>query len=136
MGCNTSVGSNPTASAEKVEGNMNLKTLKPFYKADEIKVPGLNADWDELMEFALSFNGYEYAGGMVELAGNEECLWDRAINAMNVGNKDRVSVDDLRACMFWEQRGARYHSQLEGDAAYDIENFRWFVKEIREKLGI
>jgi len=116
---------------------MKIATFKPVFNEDkEIEVPEMDADLDTLCLFALSFNGYEYAGGLVELAGNEQSLWDKTINKMNAGNKDEVSIEDLRACMFWEQRGARYHSQLESDSAYDIETFKWFLQEIRAKLNI
>ena len=115
---------------------MKLKTLRPsFIETDEVEVPEVDADLETLIDFALSFNGYEYAGGLVELAGDENSLWDRTVNKLNAGKGDEVSIDDLRACLFWVQRGQRYDA-INSSIQLDAEEYRPFVREIRKKLSI
>lgn len=93
-----------------------------------MKLPNNDATLDELIDFALSFNGYDYAGGLVELGG-ENGLWDKVIPLLNEDKLDDVSVEDIRACLFWLQRSDRYHQN-----SSPIEEYQGFVEKLRKKL--
>lgn len=89
-------------------------------------IPDINASLEEMCAYALSFNGYHYiGGGPSELAD----LWDRVIPLLNDDRLDQVSLEDIRACLFWQQRADRYHQD------YDIEGYRGLIKAIRDKCG-
>lgn len=85
-----------------------------------------NDSLESLCEFALSFNGYEYVnGGPAELGD----LWDRVVPELNAGNYEQVFIDDIRACLFLQQRSDRYHDQ------YDYESYHAFIEHINRKLS-
>ena len=108
VGCNSPVGSNPTASARR-----------------KMKIPDKDASIEDICAYALEFIGYKYVNvGPEELANLYDEVAKKGI--------DNATVDELRACLFWEQRGLRYHSQLEGDGIY--EELREFLNAIRHKL--
>ena len=65
-------------------------------------VPPFNADWDQIGEFALSFNGY------IECGSFERC-------AEVANNRRNDTLTELRACLFFEQRRWR-HFGYEPDA--------------------
>lgn len=86
--------------------------------------------------FALTFDGYKYAdGGPAELADlietfprNDEGFWDYK----------RITVDQARASLFWEQRATRWNVQ---GSSYADEEWGRFerhavecVRLIRHKL--
>jgi hypothetical protein len=81
-----------------------------------LQLPNSNASLRELCDFAISFPGYKYAGGNVlELAA----LYERVQNlictdyVIDHSKLHLVSVNDLRACLFWDQRAARWNGNLD-----------------------
>lgn len=66
-------------------------------------VPRRGAPWYEVWEFALTFDGYAYAGKsrtLGEEANVVAAVWHARSDLPS-------SLDDLRSCLFFEQR--RYH---------------------------
>jgi hypothetical protein len=83
-------------------------------------VPGPDASWYEIGDFALTYNGYEECGS-----------FERCAEIANA--RQNESLDDLRACLFFEQRRFRHSGwPPEGE---DLEYIRGLVKQIRERLG-
>lgn len=63
-------------------------------------VPGHDATWEDIEAFALSYDGYAYWTDVAELANRTLQRWTR----------DRLlpgTLDELRGCLFYEQR--RWH---------------------------
>jgi hypothetical protein len=63
-------------------------------------IPGHGDGWDAVSSFSLSYDGYAYWDDVSELATRSVRRWTR----------DRtlpLSIDELRACLFYEQR--RWH---------------------------
>jgi hypothetical protein len=63
-------------------------------------VPQRGAPWETIEEFALSYDGYGYWSGLADLAGRSIRAWTRDCSLPD-------SLDELRACLFYEQR--RWH---------------------------
>lgn len=104
--------------------------LKYFPDNDkEIEVPNIEASDEELSEFALSFNGYKFLDG-----GPEKISIVHAKTVTLIQNdKDwlsKVSIEDLRCGLFWQQRGDRWHED------FQREEYIMWVKLIKEKLSL
>jgi len=63
-------------------------------------VPAEGDDWDRLNEFALTYDGYAYWDNLPELARRAVARWTRDGSLPG-------TLDELRACLFYEQR--RWH---------------------------
>jgi hypothetical protein len=63
-------------------------------------VPGIDAQWDEVREFALTFNGYDHARSFESCAE----LARRTRLAYEQNSSLKAPLDDLRASLFFEQR--------------------------------
>lgn len=79
-------------------------------------IPASDADWHSIGEFALSYDGYQRWGSF------EKCA--EIANAQRRG-----SLDELRTCLFFEQRRWRHF----GDApdAASIAYIRAIIEKIR-----
>ncbi len=64
-------------------------------------IPGPTSSWDEVSDFCLSYDGFAYWNDLPELATRAVRTWTRhgALPA---------TLDELRACLFYEQR-RRHH---------------------------
>lgn len=82
-------------------------------------IPSPDAEWDEIQEFALTFNGYEFWGSF------EKCA-DMA-NA-----RRRGSPSEIRTCLFFEQRRWRHFGE-DPDAEAMI-YIRELVDQIRARV--
>ncbi len=67
-------------------------------------IPGRGAPWEAVEEFALSYDGYGYWSGLAELAGRSVQGWTRHRSLPG-------SLDELRACLFYEQRRWHHYGQ-------------------------
>ena len=83
-------------------------------------IPGLEAYWEEIFAFALTFDGYRHCGSF------ENC-------ARIAHEKRHDTLDDLRTCLFFEQRV--WHGQDEIPQGEHLENFRYLVQAIRDKVA-
>ena len=63
-------------------------------------VPDRTAPWEAVEEFALTYDGYAYWSDVVELAGRALRRWTRDGTLPD-------GIDELRACLFFEER--RWH---------------------------
>jgi hypothetical protein len=63
-------------------------------------VPSAGAPWEAVEEFALSYDGYAYWSDVAELASRALRRWTRD-GTLPTG------LDELRGCLFYEQR--RWH---------------------------
>jgi len=79
-------------------------------------IPPPDADWHTIGEFALSFDGYERWGSF------EKCA--EIANAQLAG-----SLDELRTCLFFEQRRWRHFGESPDEAA--MAYVRGIVEQIR-----
>lgn len=82
-------------------------------------IPPSDASWDDIWQFALTFNGYEYWGSF------EKCA--------EVANQERdATLVDLRTCLFFEfQRWRHYGDEPDEEAEPYI---RGLVSKIRERV--
>ena len=83
----------------------------------KLEIPDINANWDIIAEFALTFNGYHFAGSLTKLS----LLWDKV-----AANPNNASLNELRACLFFLQRAGRFCGD-EG-SNYDLEEARELLK--------
>ncbi len=88
-------------------------------------VPDEGADWREIEQFALSFNGYEHPRDFIREAR-------RAFQA-GTANLDALTLTQLRTCLFCEQRTQRWCCSTPG---FKLEEtyMRALVGAIRTKL--
>ncbi len=85
-------------------------------------VPARGASEEELIEFALSFDGYEYWG--------EESFdrWGQLQATYRDGGPLPDTLEDLRACLFLEQRAHRHGGR--GDFGDDFFRILARLKEL------
>src|SRR6266487_1514974 len=67
-------------------------------------VPDIMADWETIAPFALTFDGYEYAGSL-EACG---ALADWIRSEWRELHQLPAHLSELRAALFYEQRRARW----------------------------
>lgn len=84
------------------------------------RVPRPTADLDEIFRFAFSYDGYKEAGS------SEACA--EIANARHQG-----TLDDLRTCLFFEQRRWRHLGYDPGEG--DLEYIRGLVAQIAERVS-
>ena len=89
----------------------------------KIEIPDINSDWETIAKFALTFNGYKFAGGMTELG----LVWDKM-----APDPENASLDELRACLFLIQRAGRFLGDEGND--YDLEEARGLLQLMHDKL--
>jgi hypothetical protein len=90
-------------------------------------VPALDADWNSIASFALTFDGYDYWGsfkacGEVANAAAVAFIEHRALPD---------SLTELRTCLFFEQRRAQHVGVPDSET---MEYLRALVEAIREKV--
>lgn len=90
---------------------------------NDLDIPTNQASINEIIDFALSFNGYYYVnGGPYELS----LLYDKVVL-----NPELASIDELRACLFFLQRAVRWnHNEWQSS---DIEEAHGILDLIRQK---
>jgi len=90
---------------------------------DPALIPVGTRDWDKFTAFALSYSGYELRG--------EECA-KIANESLRVYRERQVlpsTVDDLRTCLFFEQRRWRWSD-------YDPDEAAWrYINALLEALA-
>jgi hypothetical protein len=83
-------------------------------------LPSPYAEWECIGDFALSFNGFKHWGSF------EKCA--------EIANAARhESLDDLRTCLFFEQRRWRHYGDEPDEAAMTY--IRDIVEKIRAIVG-
>ncbi len=92
-----------------------------------IPVPGESTIW-EIMEFALSFDGYEFHGSFEACAD----IANRALDLYRKNGHLPQSLIELRTCLFFEQRRWRHYDQTpEGE---DRKYFDTLLAAIRKNV--
>lgn len=89
----------------------------PNESLSETDLPPPNADWNQVSQFAITYDGYERCGSF------EKCA-DIA-NARLGG-----SLHNLRTCLFFEQRRWRHFGDYPGEE--HMAYFHRIIEEIRE----
>ncbi len=79
-------------------------------------VPDAAADWDAIQRFALTYNGYQANGSF------EAC-------AVIANEQRHTSLDDLRTCLFFEQR--RWHHFGDEPDAGSMTYIRSLIEKIQ-----
>ncbi|GAB3337869.1 hypothetical protein RMN56_12815 [Micromonospora halotolerans] len=72
--------------------------------ARQVRVPDEDADSQDFINFAHSYNGYELRGGLEALAAMVQSARGRWHRTGELGE----DVDVLRACLFYEVRAHRH----------------------------
>ena len=69
-------------------------------------VPPVDAPWSDVWPFALTFDGYAWSEECGEIANGiqQECR-ERG------GFREDLTLDELRACLFFEQRSWRHFGE-------------------------
>ncbi|MBK6850690.1 MAG: hypothetical protein IPG93_03505 [Burkholderiales bacterium] len=83
-------------------------------------IPGPEAGWIEILDFALTFDGYEYWGSF------ERCAEVAAAKAH--GN-----LTGLRTCLFFEQRLWRNGTELPPNMS-TLKRWRSLINKIRKQV--
>lgn len=83
-------------------------------------VPGPESDWLSISAFALSFDGYAFHGS-----------FERRAEIANARRAD--SLDDVRTCLFFEQRRWRHFGESPDDEA--MAYIRTLIEHIRKRVG-
>ena len=92
----------------------------PNNKLQLAQIPGDDASFAELCEFAHTFNGYKAFGSFEACADIANC-------------GDHSSLDHLRACLFFEARRWRHFGEApDGEA---LAYWRELVRKIRETVA-
>ena len=115
-----------------------MPTMKPSKpdgsEPQMIPVPDVDANLEDIFEFALTYKGYEMNGD--EDTGFQNCA-DIANNAKRDWYETKnlpASLHDLRSCLFFEQR-RDHHS---GGTLFGSDDFNYLaglVSRIREISG-
>ena len=96
-------------------------------------VPMREAEWPVIARFALTFNGYEWAGsleGCAELANSTRRAYDHSPEH----RLPELTLDQLRTCLFFEQRSAHHcDDDPKGEC---LEYVRALLDGIREGLTL
>ncbi|ADQ14490.1 hypothetical protein [Halanaerobium hydrogeniformans] len=90
------------------------------------KIPKEDANWMEIQEFSLSFNGYDYWGSFEKAA-------DIANQHYNRYEKDNIisnNMEVLRTSLFFEQRRYRHFGSDPGPET--MKYLRKIIKKIKE----
>jgi hypothetical protein len=91
-------------------------------------VPGIDASWEDVRDFAVTFDGYDYTGSLEVLSD----LARRTHAAYKSNSSLKGSLDDLRAALFFEQRKEHWTDcTFEGDA---LRYIRALLAAIAERL--
>jgi hypothetical protein len=92
----------------------------PNNKLQLAQIPGDDASFAELCEFAHTFNGYQAFGSF------EACA--------EIANRgDHSTLSHLRACLFFEARRWRHFG--EDPDPETLAEWRQLISKIREKVG-
>ena len=83
-------------------------------------IPNPDASWDEIEEFALTFDGYNVWGS-----------FDRCAEIANT--RSHESLSDLRTCLFFEQRRWRHFGENPDEET--MVYIRGLVEEIRNMVA-
>lgn len=85
------------------------------------KMPPVDAEWADIDRFALTFDGYAYAGS-IERCGE-------------IANSRRhATLSDIRTCLFFEQRRWRHQGDLPDEEA--MAYIRDLLIQVRERVGL
>lgn len=83
-------------------------------------IPDDAASWSEIQQFSLTYDGYKERG-------EAECV--RIAN-----NRIHATLDDLRTCLFFEQRRWRHFGEEPDGEAMNY--FRILVSKIRQYVDV
>src|SRR5437773_776562 len=104
----------------------------------EANIPTLVNGWDDrLVRFALSFDGYEYTanlpgnGAASRLSGFTRPVVTAFAEKGSLPSS--LSLSDLRACFFWEERRVRHTMMWKIDAK-QADYLRALLEAIRAKV--
>jgi hypothetical protein len=95
-------------------------------------IPDISAGYREIHEFALKFDGYEWANGLDRLAP----LANRVRNLYMEERRleDGLTLDELRGCLFFEQRRDRWNDEFGEPGDLQVRYLRSLVAEIAERV--
>jgi hypothetical protein len=86
-------------------------------------IPPIDSDWETIAAYALTFNGYKFAGG-----GPLELSYLCDLVSLDPEN---ATVEQLRACLFFIQRSGRFCGDEGND--YDLAEARGILELLHKK---
>lgn len=95
-------------------------------------LPDISASYREIHEFALCFDGYEWAGGFDHLAALGNRVRDQYVEHRKL--EDGLTLDQLRGCLFFEQRRDRWNDEFGEPDDLQVRYLRSLVAEIAERV--
>jgi hypothetical protein len=95
-------------------------------------VPGPDASYDTIIEFARTFNGYEWAGDALKCGDLANSAREGYENSPS-HQIPALTLDELRACLYFEWR--RFHHFGEWPEGRDLVYIRALVKTIHDGLS-
>jgi hypothetical protein len=103
-------------------------------------IPSLTSGWDDrLIRFALSFDGYEYTASQPGNTppGRLAAFTRPVVKAFAEGGclPSCLSLSDLRACLFWEERRVRHTMMWQMDEK-QMDYLRALLECIRAKVRV
>lgn len=99
---------------------MNPKTITTA-KLQLSQIPSAEADVDDLIEFAHTFDAYQRWGS-----------FERCAELANA--RDHASTDKLRSCLFFKARRWRHFGEEPGDES--LQYWRTLVADIRKRIAL
>jgi hypothetical protein len=82
-------------------------------------IPTTDADWMQIVKFALTFDGYEHCGS------TSKC-------AAIANSRQNRTLSDLRTCLFFEQRRSHHSGEIPDDES--MAYIRTVIQKIRDKV--
>jgi hypothetical protein len=73
-------------------------------------LPPLKAKWEDIWQFALTFNGYKYSDRCADIANKAHSKYDESKQLPD-------DLSDLRSCLFFEQRRWRHFGEKPNEQA-------------------
>lgn len=94
-------------------------------------LPSPADDWGTIERFALLFDGYGYRGSFERLGSWSNGQTETYARSGSLA--DGLSIDDLRALLFFEQRRHRHFGEAPGGGARDYIDA--LLRTIRERIS-
>jgi hypothetical protein len=91
----------------------------------EDNLPPPEAKWEDIWEFALTFNGYKYSDKCADIANN-------AYSKYNEAKQLPDDLSDLRSCLFFEQRRWRHFGKNPDEQTMDY--IHALIESIRNQV--
>ena len=101
----------------------------PNSELNQNDLPLPDAKWEDIQEFALSFNGYEYWGSFGKCAD----IANKIAEEYEQTKRLHCSLTGLRTCLFFEQRRWRHFGYAPDEDS--MKHIHALIEEIGNKIA-